>query len=162
VEAEPSLSRVKELILGSRREDALAMLAGLPESQVEDVPFLEELGHIFMARQDFDAAGSVYRRWVMCEPGNAKAFNSLGAALVSGGWLDAALPALQMAVSNDPDKAVYHLNLAKLYMVRNQWEEANAMLVNMAHRFPEQRDKLSELWAQFPDTMETPEREKLP
>jgi hypothetical protein len=39
-------------------------------------------------------------------------------------------------------------------MVRGQWEEARTILVNIAHRFPEQQGKLDELWQQFPDDVE--------
>jgi tetratricopeptide (TPR) repeat protein len=154
IEGEPSLESLKKLILANRREDAMSMLAALPENKAEEVPQLEELGHMLMARQDFDGASVIYRRWLVAEPTSAKAYNSLGASLVSAGWTDAALPALQMAVSHDPDNSIYHLNLAKLYMVSGHWEEARAILVNIAHRFPEQQGKLDELWKQFPDDVE--------
>jgi Flp pilus assembly protein TadD len=136
-----------------RREDALNMLASLPDNTAEDAPLLEELGHMLMARQDFDGAGALHRRWVQAEPQNAKAYNSLGASLVSGGWLDAGLKTLQAAVSLDPDNYIYHFNLTKLYMVRSQWEEAKAMLNNIAHRFPEHAGKIKELRAQFPEDL---------
>jgi Flp pilus assembly protein TadD len=151
--SEPSLAGIKELILLERREDALAMLALLPENVAEDVPLLEELGHMLMARQDFDGASAVHRRWAQADPHNAKAYNSLGASLVSGGWLDAGLRTLQLAVSLDPDNYIYHFNLTKLYMVRSQWEEAKSMLNNIAHRFPEHKDKIEALQAQFPNDL---------
>jgi Flp pilus assembly protein TadD len=153
VAPEPSLAGVKELVLLERREDALNMLAALPDSTAGDAPLLEELGRMLMDRQDFDGASALHRRWVQAAPQSARAYNSLGASLVSGGWLDAGLKTLQSAVSLDPDNYIYYFNLTKLYMVRGQWEEAKAMLNSITHRFPEHKDKIEGLRTQFPDDL---------
>ncbi len=147
----PSLAAVKELFAAGGREAALSMLNELGEFSPEDGGALEELGHALMKNRDFDTAAAVHRKWSEADPASARAFNSLGASLISGGWLEQGQAALQKAVGLEPNKPIYQLNLAKLYMVRGIWESARSMLLNIMHSHPEEKAAAEALMAQFPE-----------
>lgn len=146
-----SLPAVKELFAASQREAALKMLGELKEISLADIALLREIGHFLMSGQDFDSAAAIYRKWTELEPENASAFNSLGASLVSGGWEDAAQGALLKASMLEPGKPIYQFNLAKLYMVKNAWDAARSLLLNIVHTHPAEASKAKELLAQFPE-----------
>ena len=147
---EPSLGNVQKLFEDGLRNDAMIMLNKLPDSTVQDIPLLEELGHKMMSSGEFDNAAVIHRRWTEVDPDNPRAFNALGTALVSAKWLEPAHMALQQAVMLSPDNLIYKFNLAKLYMVRSHWGEARAMLIAMLNKYPEQKSKIDDLLAQFP------------
>lgn len=149
--AQPSMQGLKELVDSGRREAFLNMLSEVDLTDPQNTPELPELGNILMRVKDFDSAATIFRAWSEAEPGNAKAFNSLGTALVSSNWLDAGQVALTQAVALEPGQEIYQFNLAKLYMVREMWEQAKSMLMNLQHSFPESKDKVDELLAQFPE-----------
>ena len=151
VDMEHSLANVKELFDDGLRNEAMTMLTRLPDSTPDDISLLEELGHKMMGSQEFDTAAILHRRWISVDPNNSRAHNALGVALVSAQWHEPALQPLRQAVVLSPDNPTYQFNLAKLSMVLNKWGEARAMLVSMLNKYPDQKDKIDELLAQFPE-----------
>ena len=144
-----SLNKVKELFTNNHRDAALNMLNDLNEFSAEDAVILEELGHLLMGKQEFDAASTVHRKWTELEPDSGRAFNALAASFISANWVDLGYEAMSRAVALEPGKAIYQLNLAKLYMLREMWEQARIMLNNIMHTFPEEKQKVEILLEQI-------------
>jgi Flp pilus assembly protein TadD len=146
-----TLASVKQLFDQGKREQALTIFHQLTEFDPKDAPLLEELGRALMQAEDFDSAAAIHRAWSQIDPDNARAFNALGASLVSGGWSETGLNALQRAVILAPEKTVYKFNLTKLYMLCKMYEQARSMLLAIANNYPGEKGKVMDLLRQLDD-----------
>jgi Flp pilus assembly protein TadD len=146
-----TLASVKQLFDQGKREQALTVFHQLTEFDLRDAPLLEELGRALMQAKDFDSAAAVHRSWSQIDTNNARAFNALGASLVSGGWTETGLNALQRAVILAPEKTVYKLNLAKLYILCKMYEQARSILLAIAHNYPGEKEKVTDLLRRLED-----------
>jgi Flp pilus assembly protein TadD len=85
---------------------------------------LMALGNQLMAQRRFDAAAATFQKLREVNPQDVNVLNSLGTALFMAGWQDMAMDCQHEAIRIKPDKAIFHVNLAKMLMVAQRWDQA--------------------------------------
>jgi protein O-GlcNAc transferase len=83
-----------------------------------------ELGRVLLDRGDPAAALSAFQAAANVDPKNVRAWNNVGIALQSMERIDEAMRAFTHTLSLDPNYALAHFNLARLYKLRGDEKRA--------------------------------------
>lgn len=87
-----------------------------PPAPAGDAASWQLLGHQRRSEGDFEGAIAAYRSALALDPNNVEANAGLGAALLAGGWAEAALEPLQRAADLAPNHFWSHRLLGSAYL----------------------------------------------
>jgi tetratricopeptide (TPR) repeat protein len=94
------------------------------------------LGQLFLARNQTDVALAHFRKAVQIDPNNAEARDSLGTVLLQRGDVDEALAHFQSALRVEPDRVETHYNLGTALLRQARLDEAIAEFETVLRRQP--------------------------
>ncbi|MBI5520979.1 MAG: glycosyltransferase [Desulfarculus sp.] len=114
-----------------RQDEALDLLTSLAQGPDPRPQALLALARLYMDRQEYAQAVSVFRRLTDGSPRDASLRNSLAMALVMAGQQDEAQPHLEEAVRLAPREGVFQLNLGKYFILRQDYEQGHRVLAGL-------------------------------
>jgi len=119
-------SLISELCEAGKDQEAIKLLKDKAHHQHRYL--LEKWGRHFMKEGDFQTAVSLFEIVANLFPEDDKTFNALAVAWSMAGDQEHALSAMKRCVELDPKSNIHHFNLAKLCMLREEWEDAKTEL----------------------------------
>lgn len=122
--AEPS--EISQLFESGQYEAGINLLKANP--QPGQRPLLDQWGRRLMKERDFKNAASLFEIVCQLYPQDDKAFNALAVSNSMAGNQEQALEAMKRCTELAPGSWRHHFNLGKLYILREEWEEAKAEL----------------------------------
>jgi tetratricopeptide (TPR) repeat protein len=120
------LDAISQLLQSGQYAEGLRLLKAT--SQPQQRPFLDQWGRKLMKDGDYNTAASLFE--IVCQlfPQDDKAFNALAVSNSMAGNQEQALAAMKRCSELAPGSWRHHFNLGKLYMIREEWEEAKTEL----------------------------------
>lgn len=125
------LERGRQLVAQGSQDEALGLLTSLAQGPDPNPQALLALARLYMDRQEYAQAASVFRRLTDGSPQDAGLRNSLAMALVMAGRPEEAQPHLEEAARLAPREAVFQLNLGKYYILRQDYEQGRRVLAGL-------------------------------
>jgi tetratricopeptide (TPR) repeat protein len=156
VEANARLVLGRVLTSLGRSTDAFEELTRAAADRPDDPAVQLALADVQLARQDFEAALAVYRRYVAAVPRDAGAWTNLGIAALATGRSDEGIDALRRAVALQPQAARSHVNLASALADAGRMGEATSHAAEAARLAPANA-KARELYGQLLATQNRPD-----
>ena len=98
---------------------------------------VSQAGEAAYGRADVQGSVEAFEQAVEAEPGNARALNNLGQALVRGGRAAEAIPYFDQAIAASPGTWAYQFNRARGYAELKQWGQAVAGYREALRLFPD-------------------------
>jgi tetratricopeptide (TPR) repeat protein len=120
------LDGISKLFEAGQYAEGIKKLQAKPELQQRS--FLEQWGRRFMKTGDFNTAASIFKLVCQLSPHDDKAQNAVAVAHSMAGNQDQALEAMKRCTELAPDSWRHRFNLGKLYMLREEWENARTEL----------------------------------
>jgi tetratricopeptide (TPR) repeat protein len=76
------------------------------------------------ARQEYDAAITLYHRVIEVDPSFALAYHGLSEAYSRSGQLDEAVETIQKAIGLEPEESLFHTSLSRFLQMQGKIPEA--------------------------------------
>ncbi|MFH1034244.1 MAG: glycosyltransferase [Pseudomonadota bacterium] len=132
------LEQARQLVALGRQDEALGLLTSLAQASQPAPEALMALGRLYMDRQEFAQAASIFRRLTGQSPGDPGLRNSLGMALVMAGDRQRALPELEAAARLAPQEPIFQFNLGKYHILMEDYARGRQVLEKLLPQAPAQ------------------------
>ena len=109
-------------------QDALKYLKEELDLDIEDAEVLLAMGAVFMKLDEFDLAAHCFLRVTDMEPQNPKGYHYLGMAIATQNEVEDAIKFLEHTVEIDEYNTELHTDLARLYALNGEYENAKSQI----------------------------------